>query len=163
MAGDSMRQDRQAGFTLIEGMLAAVILSTGLLALAGMQGFSLGRNVDAKELTIVTNLAADMIERIRFNRLQAATYASIDTGVPTTCTAATMQVMALGDCTQWAALVNASNFPNVRGLVVVAPSGPAALSQTLVVVRINWTGAARGEGIVARNKTIAMSAIVGPE
>ncbi len=159
-----MRQNGQTGFTLIEGMIAAAMLTTGLLALAGMQGMSLARNVDAKELTIVTNLAADMIERIRFNRLQAATYANIDTMVPSTCNAATMQAMAIGDCTQWAALVNASTLPGVMGLVqVVNPFGPTVLNQTQVTVRINWTGGAKGEGIVVRNRTIAMSAIVGPE
>jgi len=41
----------EGGFSLIEGMLAAVILATGLLGLASMQGVSLSRNVDANEMT----------------------------------------------------------------------------------------------------------------
>ena len=61
----------EGGFTLLEGMLAAVILATGLLGLASMQGFSLGRNVDANEMTRVTNFAADIVERVQFNRRNA--------------------------------------------------------------------------------------------
>ena len=60
-------------------MFAAVVLAIGLLALAGMQGISLGKNVDANELTLATNLAADMVERIQFNRRNAIVYQSIDT------------------------------------------------------------------------------------
>ena len=37
----------QAGFTLLEGMFAALVLAIGLLALAGMQGIALTKNVDA--------------------------------------------------------------------------------------------------------------------
>ena len=39
-----------------------------------MQGISLGKNVDANELTLATNLAADMVERIQFNRRNAIIY-----------------------------------------------------------------------------------------
>ena len=65
---------RHEGFTLIESMVAAVILTIGLLALTGMQSFSLRKNVDANNQTRVTNLAADMLERIQFNRRKAANY-----------------------------------------------------------------------------------------
>ena len=58
----------QSGFTLIESMVAATILAIGLLALSGMQSMSLRKNVSANELTRVSNLAADMVERIQFNR-----------------------------------------------------------------------------------------------
>ena len=66
------------GFTLIEGMIAAAIVAVGLLALSGMQSNSLGRNVDAKDLTTVTNLAADMVERIEFNRKRVTAYGGIN-------------------------------------------------------------------------------------
>ena len=49
----------QAGFTLLEGMIAAALLAVGLLGLAGMQGISLGRNVDAHDMARVTNINAD--------------------------------------------------------------------------------------------------------
>ncbi|HKR78105.1 MAG TPA: prepilin-type N-terminal cleavage/methylation domain-containing protein, partial [Nitrospira sp.] len=46
------------GFTLLEGMLAAVILGTGLLAMSAMQGIAFVKNVDSSELTRVTTLAS---------------------------------------------------------------------------------------------------------
>ena len=52
----------QQGFTLIEGMLAAVFLGVGLLLCLVCRPVSLGRNVDASELTRVTNLATEMME-----------------------------------------------------------------------------------------------------
>ena len=49
-------------------MVAAGVLSVGLLGLAGLSGLSLGKNVDANDMTRVTNIAADMTERIQSNR-----------------------------------------------------------------------------------------------
>ena len=94
------REKNEGGFSLIEGMLAAVILAIGVLSLAGMQMFSLGRNVDANETTRVTNFAADIVERIQFNRRNALSYNGIDTNIACTINATT-QPMARGDCDQW--------------------------------------------------------------
>src|SRR5581483_2583839 len=58
-----MRMRTERGFSLIEAMIALAILSFGLLAVAGMQSFALTGNVDASELTVVSNVAADMMER----------------------------------------------------------------------------------------------------
>ena len=66
---DSMQQHSvsqhkgEQGFSLIEGMLAAAILSVGLLAMSGMQTISLVKNVDANESTLTTAMAADILER----------------------------------------------------------------------------------------------------
>ncbi len=62
-----------AGFTLIEVMIAAIILAVGLLAIANMLDIALSRNVDAKRMTTGTNMAIEMLERIRFNAPANAT------------------------------------------------------------------------------------------
>src|SRR6476620_4440423 len=130
----------EQGFTLVEGMLATVILSVGLLALSGMQSIALVKNVDANEMTKVTSLAADMMERIQFNRRNAASYQGIDTASAATCTAisASAQPMANGDCTLWAGFVNGTRLQNVRGNVTVSPAlvGPSVLNQRNVTVTI---------------------------
>ena len=51
----SRYRDEQ-GFSLLEGMLAAVLLGTGLLAMSAMQGIAFVKNVDSNELTRITNL-----------------------------------------------------------------------------------------------------------
>ena len=94
----------QRGFTLLEAMIAAGVLSVGLLGLAGLSGMSLGKNVDANDMSRVTNIAADMAERIQNNRQRVLDYHNTNTSVACAQSANT-QRMALGDCTQWQALV----------------------------------------------------------
>lgn len=156
----------EGGFTLLEGMLAAVILATGLLGLASMQAFSLGRNVDANETTRVTNFAADIVERIQFNRRNALAYNGIDTSVACTIDA-TAQPMARGDCDQWRNLLTgglAAGLGGLRGQVAVAAIGPTVppLNQNRVVVTMTWTGASGAEKI-AKQRQVMMTTVVAPE
>ena len=60
-------QHSESGFTLIELMVAIAFLTAGLLGIAAMQDIALSRNIDARRLTTATNLATEMLERIRFN------------------------------------------------------------------------------------------------
>lgn len=159
---------QQDGFSLIEGLLASAILAVGLLALAGMQGISLGRNVDSQELGRVTNVAADMMERIKFNRRNALSYNAINTATGCATIPAT-QVMTRGDCTQWQTLVNNSGLSNAQGAIQVVrldadPTvNPVTLNQFAVRVQINWTGSAKGETITGRAKTVVFNSVVAPE
>jgi type IV pilus assembly protein PilV len=163
------RINHQSGFTLIEGMIAGAILSVGILAVAGMQGIALTHNVDSTELTRATNLAAEMIERIQYNRKNIAQY-SIDTSNATPCPQnAGTQAMAKGDCDQWVALLGnrqASGLVNVRGVVTVpaAPVGTLAtlLNQYPVTISVSWTGAA-GTTKAARPKQVVLTTTVAPE
>lgn len=60
---------RQYGFSLIEVLIAVVVLSIGLLGVAGLQLFSL-KSVKAAELADQASLRAyDMSERMRANRV----------------------------------------------------------------------------------------------
>ena len=158
---------KQQGFTLIEGMLAAVFLGVGLLAMSGMQAVSLGRNVDAHELTQVTNLAAEMMERIQYNRVNASVYNGIDTRATTPCSQdAITQRMARGDCLQWDALLDTvRGFSDLQGVVTVSAAAPAipSLNQRVVTIQMNWTGSINSKGIARRPKTITLTGIVAPE
>ncbi len=68
---------RHRGFTLIEIMVAVVVLAIGLLGLAGLQATSLRFNNSAYHRSQATNLAYDMADRMRVNR-QAALNAAYD-------------------------------------------------------------------------------------
>jgi len=70
---------RQAGFSLIEILVTMVVLSIGLLGVAGMQASGLRNNHAAYTKTQATNLAMDMAERIRANPKGRANYAGFDT------------------------------------------------------------------------------------
>jgi type IV pilus assembly protein PilV len=58
---------RAAGFTLLEVLIAVVVLSIGLLGLAGLQTTGLRNNQDAYARTQAATLANDMADRIRAN------------------------------------------------------------------------------------------------
>jgi type IV pilus assembly protein PilV len=163
----------EAGFTLIEGMLAAVVLAVGLLALSGMQAISLGSNVDANELTRATALVSDMIERIQFNRFNVTAYHGIDTAAATPCTqSVTAQPMARGDCLQWQTMLNNSGLTGTTGTVTLTPIPPATdplnLNRTTVQVRVSWTGGiatSTGEGLtkIRRPRSVTLTTVIARE
>ena len=159
---------RESGFTLIESMIAAVILAVGLLALSGMQAVSLKRNISGSEMTRVSNLAADMVERIQFNRRNVTAYhnISVSSGT-TTCPAATVDVMANGDCTQWRTLLINSGLANIVGTVVLNPAPPAVdplgLTRSTVTVRLDWMANTNVGRASLMAKSITLVTVVAPE
>jgi type IV pilus assembly protein PilV len=56
---------KQSGFTLIEVMIALIILAVGLLALATMQIVSIKANAFSSEMTYSTMLAQQQLETLR--------------------------------------------------------------------------------------------------
>jgi len=160
--------NNHSGFTLIESMISAVVLATGLLALAGMQHISLSRNVSANEYTRVANLAADIIERIEYNRRNVLDYDGITVTSTQACTVAITKVMANGDCTQWRTLLLNSGLGGVRGTITAqlidpAPSiNPVTMNRTLVTVTISWTYKQHGEA-QGQNNSVQFQTKVSPE
>lgn len=156
----------ERGFTLLEGMLAAVILGTGLLGMAAMQGIALVRNVDANELTRVTTLASDMMERIQFNRRNVAVYNGIDTQSTGNCNAinATAQPQAKGDCLIWDSLVDGTPLENIRGTVVVSNViNPVSLGQRTVTLTMTWMGSVQSGSTIKRNRSVTLNRTVSAE
>ena len=62
----------QAGFTLIEVMVAIVILSFGLLGVAGLMVTGIQFTHSAQQRSLATQLAYDMIDRMRSNQAGVA-------------------------------------------------------------------------------------------
>ncbi|MCE7965248.1 type IV pilus modification protein PilV [Nitrospirales bacterium NOB] len=157
----------QRGFTILEAMVAAGVLSVGLLGLAGLQGMSLGKNVDANDVTRVTNLAADMAERIQNNRQYVLDYHNTDTGVACPQNVST-QRMALGDCAQWQTLVANSRLAGARGVITVTSldpnptANPVTMNRFLVTITVSWQ-TMRTDVSTARTKTVTFTSLVAPE
>ncbi len=164
-----MLERSEAGFTLIEAMIASVILAVGLLALSFMQASTLNRNVDSNELTRATSLAAEMVERIQFNRTRVTVYQGITTAGGGNCNtiSATNDPMARGDCNQWVALLSGPYGAGLSGLVgsvSVNGTGPAnpPLNQSSVAVTVTWTTVAGGDKR-ARPRTVVINTTIDPE
>lgn len=59
---------KQTGFTLIEVLVAAIILSVSLLGVIALQGVSKYSSYEARQHTLAFYAATDMIERLRLNK-----------------------------------------------------------------------------------------------
>jgi type IV pilus assembly protein PilV len=69
--------NKNAGFTLIEVLIAMLVLAVGLLGLAGLQVTSLKNNQSAYNRSQATQLAYDMADRMRANVAGVTTYTTI--------------------------------------------------------------------------------------
>jgi type IV pilus modification protein PilV len=89
------RHDRgQAGFSLIEVLIAVVVLATGLLAMAALQARLASNSADAKARSRVASLMTSVIEDER-----ATGYGSLATYASTSCTTATPTTLQTSICT----------------------------------------------------------------
>jgi len=117
------RRSAQGGFTLIEVLVSALILSLGLVGVAGLQALSLRNNQSAYMRSQASALAYDLADRMRTNvagadagfyaPAQAALHASCST--PTGCTP---QQSAQNDLAEWNAAL-AANLPLGNGFVCI--------------------------------------------
>ncbi|WP_349984785.1 type IV pilus modification protein PilV [Stenotrophomonas sp. WHRI 8082] len=67
---------RQSGFSLLEVLIAVLVLGFGLLGFALLQTMNVRFVQSANYRTQATNLAYDLTEQMRANRYQAAWYAN---------------------------------------------------------------------------------------
>jgi type IV pilus assembly protein PilV len=79
----SLRQRRQRGVSIVEALVALVVLSTGMLGIAVMYLESVRANRTALSRTLAVHLVNDMADRIRANRMALGAYdASFGTAPP---------------------------------------------------------------------------------
>jgi len=117
----SRRRDR--GFTLIEVMVALLVLSIGLLGLAGLQVAALQNNQSAFMRSQATALAYDLADRMRSNVVGtiSGNYDPANAAVVPTCrttAGCTSQEMAANDLAEWNATI-AANLPMGEGAVCI--------------------------------------------
>jgi type IV pilus assembly protein PilV len=127
------RSSQHAGFSLIEVMVSLVVLSVGMIGMAALHTQGLGSARTAVYRTQAINLAADMGDRIRTNRLGAAAYgggaADNDCDAGVDCTPAQM---AAHDLFLWGPQV-AALLPNGVGAVQYAGGVPPTYT-----IQVTW-------------------------
>ncbi|HYM86761.1 MAG TPA: type IV pilus modification protein PilV [Pseudoxanthomonas sp.] len=71
---------RQSGFTLIEVMIAILVLAFGLLGFALLQTMNVRFTKSAQQRTVATNLAYELVDVMRSQRSQGGYYNAIKFG-----------------------------------------------------------------------------------
>lgn len=113
----------QRGLTLIEVLIAVLVLSIGLLGLAGLQATSLQFNHSSNLRSQATNLAYEMTDRMRANRdaaLNGQYNLAIDAATPGTGT------VPGADLAAWRTAL-ATRLPSGEGSVAVDTDGIATI------------------------------------
>lgn len=110
---------RQKGLTLIESMVALVIISVGLLGIAALQVSAMKQNTVALNHSQAVWIGYDMADRIRANISQFTNYAGIDTakGYAQDCMSGPCNntQMIDADAAEWVAQVQ--TLPAGRGII----------------------------------------------
>lgn len=126
---------RQHGFTMIEVLIALIILSIGLLGVAGVQALAMKSTTNSHIRSQVTLLAESMVENIRANSPGAiggsyngVTAQGSDPSCGTGCSAAQI---AQRDIFQWFSDLQA-DVPGFTGATINLANGMAE-------VTVNWT------------------------
>jgi type IV pilus assembly protein PilV len=146
-----------AGFNLIEVMIAVVLISLGLLGMALLQTTALRAGQSSNERTTATMLTYQLLDMVRTNRQQAASYNLIR---PADFTAAgdgrttpMCAANAVPPTPQWQADRDAwvcaarRALPEVTGSVTVTAAAnavggatPTPASSGRITVRLEWDG-----------------------
>lgn len=125
----SYNNAKEQGFTMVELMVAVLVLAIGLLGLAGLQVWGLSNNHNAYLRTQATLLAQDIIERIRSNTGvdYSGADASEDNCVSNACSSAQM---AGYDIAKW-----------LEATALQLPGGNGTIDKTGEVynITISWT------------------------
>lgn len=122
------------GFTLLEVLVAMVVLSVGLLGLSGLQTTSLRNNHSAFLRSQATLIANDIIDRMRTNKDSATagnyniSYATSPTSVTCTSGCSALQVAQM-DVEDWRSFVE--RLPGGESEISVSAGG-------IVEVKVCW-------------------------
>jgi type IV pilus assembly protein PilV len=138
---------RGRGFSLVEVLVALVVLSVGLLGIAKMQALALSSTTGASSRSLAAIEASSLADAMRANRVYWASNASITTpvtvtlatvtnapaAIPTTCSPCTAPALAAYDLQQWATALNAL-LPNDQATVTCAATTPISCT-----IQITWS------------------------
>jgi type IV pilus assembly protein PilV len=116
------------GFTLVEVLVALVVMTVGMLGIAALyvEGLRLSRTSIYRMNAI--NLASDMADRIRTNFAVPASYAGNGPGANNNCVNSavncTPDQLAADDWFRWLETINNRMPPGTTGVVDVSLAGP---------------------------------------
>lgn len=115
----------QLGLSLVEAMIALLVISIGLLGIAALQLTAMNQNSSSLNHGQAVRYAYDMSDRIRANMVEFDRYKGIDTdtGYSQDCTGSPCSSTEIvdADAADWETMVE--NLPGGRGRIVDDPDG----------------------------------------
>lgn len=133
----SMPRKAQSGFTLIEVLIAILVLAFGLLGFALLQTMNVRFTKSAQQRTVATNLAYELVDMMRMQKSLASYYNSISFG-----SFASVTVPTSGGCPRAAAATPSVNVAQWKCEVRAAlPEGEAdvtLLADGNLTVEVRW-------------------------
>ena len=122
------------GFTLIEVLITILVMGIGLLGFALLQTMNLRFSQSANYRTQATNLATDLLDKMRMNRRFAAQYetASFSGGAATACNRDIGPVTIATNVARWQCEVRSALGEGSSAVVVFTPA------DGLATVAISW-------------------------
>ena len=131
---------RMAGVTLVESLVALVVISVGMLGIAGMYLSSLQASRSANMRVQAMNLTTDISDRIRANRRALTNYTVSATGTGTAhdCATATCtpKDIAENDLYVWKQAISTTLPANANGTVVFVDN--AAPNPDRYTITVTW-------------------------
>lgn len=125
----------QSGFSLIEVLIALVVLAVGLLGLALLQTMNLRYTKSAEQRTKAVNLASAILDTMRTNRSEIGAYVVDDANFA--------DVDPVGGCSRDASLTAASNIARwmceVKESLGPEATGTIAVAGSTVSVELRWS------------------------
>jgi len=131
---------KQSGFTLLEILVAMLVMAIGLLGLAGLMTSSMRNNLSASHRTQATWMAYDIIDRMRANRALAVTggYATAMGTAATCSTAFPAGTVPVQDIAAW---------KNQLACSLPAGNGSITLAGTRATILIQWNDTRGNQGL----------------
>jgi type IV pilus assembly protein PilV len=143
----------QGGFSLLEVLITIVVVAIGLLGVAGMQVSSIKLAELSQTRATGVLLANDILDRIRANRGEVASYATTFGGAPSA-----VSSLAERDLRDWklAMADTVRGMPQGDGSIVVDQGATGCTSRcAIVTITVRWDEARQRGGKAVQTFTIS--------
>lgn len=172
----------QRGFTLIEALIAFVVLAIGVLGIISLLIMSKNALHQSNQRTIAVNLADAMVERIRINPLAVTSYVTGSTPLgggslsqpspDCNSTSCTSTQLAAFDLWNWEQALDGAavqeGSENVGGLIspracITFTAAPGKTNSGQLQVSVQWQGLSKSSDGVATGETACGGADAGTD